>query len=94
MTLGVDELIAAILRLPRDDRARVLAALQAADTRAANAVRESAATYQVEPPEESMTLVTVPLPDHLAEQARDAGLLAGESLERMIRRALEGADCV
>jgi hypothetical protein len=50
MSIGVDELIAAILRLPRDDLARVLAALQAADPRAANAVRESAATYQIERP--------------------------------------------
>ena len=35
-----------------------------------------------------MTLVTVPLPDDLTEQARDAGLLAGKTLERLIRRAL------
>jgi hypothetical protein len=75
MTMGVDELIAAILRLPRDDLARVLEALRAAEARAANAVRESAATYQIEYPEESMTRVTVPLPHDLAEQARDAGLL-------------------
>jgi hypothetical protein len=60
MSIGVDELIAAILRLPRDDLARVLAALQAADPRAANAVRESAATYQIERPGEAMTLVTMP----------------------------------
>ena len=89
MTMGVEELIAAILRLPREDLARVLAALQAADTRAANAVRESAATYQIERPGESMTLVTMPLPDDLAEQARNAGLLAGKSLEQLIRKALE-----
>jgi hypothetical protein len=88
MTMGVDELIAAILRLPRDDLARVLEALRAAEARAANAVRESAATYQIEHPEESMTRVTVPLPHDLAEQARDAGLL-GKPLENILRKALE-----
>lgn len=87
--MGVDELLAAILRLPRDDLDRLLAALRAADIRAANAVRESAPTYNTERPGESMTLVTVPLPDDLTEQARDAGLLAGKSLEQIIRRALE-----
>lgn len=89
MPMGVDELIAAILRLPRDDLDRLLAALRAADMRAVNAVRESAATYNTERPGESMTLVTVPLPDDLTEQARDAGLLAGKTLEQIIRRALE-----
>jgi hypothetical protein len=89
MPLGVDELLAAILRLPRDDLDRLLAALRTADTRAADAVRESAATYQTERPGEPMTLVTVPLPDDLTEQARDAGLLTGKTLEGLIRRALE-----
>lgn len=87
--MGVDELLAAILRLPRDDLERLLEALRAADTRAANAVRESAAIYKTEPSGEAMTLVTVPLPDDLTEQARDAGLLAGKSLEQLIRKALE-----
>ena len=86
--MGVDELLAAIMRLPRDDLDRLLAALRGADPRAADAVRESAAAYKIDRPGESMTLVTVPLPDDLTEQARDAGLLAGKSLERMIRKAL------
>lgn len=92
MTMGVDELIAAILRLPRDDLARVLEALRAAEMRAANAVRESAAAYNTEPPGEPMTLVTVPLPDDLAEQARNAGLLAGKTLEEFLRKALAEHD--
>jgi hypothetical protein len=94
MTMGVDELIAAILRLPRDDLARVLEALRAAEARAANAVRESAAAYNTEPQEEPMTLVTVPLPDDLAEQARNAGLLAGKTFEEILRRALEKHEAV
>lgn len=90
MTITVDELIAAILRLPREDRERVLEAMRAADTRAANAVRESAATYyQTKRAGESMTLVTMPLPDELAEQAKAAGLLAGKTLEQILRKALE-----
>lgn len=87
--MGVDELLAAILRLPRDDLERLLEALRAADTHAANAVRESAAIYKTEPSGEAMTLVTIPLPDDLAEQARDAGLLAAKSLGEIIRGALE-----
>ena len=87
--MGVDKLIAAILRLPRADRERLLAALHTADTSAANAVREAAATYQTKQPGESMTLVTMPLPDDLAQKARSAGLLAGRPLEQMIRKALE-----
>lgn len=88
--MGVDELIAALLRLPRDDLARVLEALRAADTRAANAVRDgAAASYNAEPLGESMTLVTMPLPDDLAEQARNAGLLSGKPLEEILKRALE-----
>lgn len=87
--MGVDELLAAILRLARADLERLLEALRAADTRAANAVRESAAIYNTERPGEAMTLVTVPLPDDLTERARDAGLLAGKSLEQLIRKALE-----
>jgi hypothetical protein len=89
MTMGVDELLAAILRLPRDDLDRLLEALRSAHTGAANAVRDSAATYQTQSPGEPMTLVTVPLPDDLAEQARNAGLLAGKTLEEILRRALE-----
>lgn len=87
--MSVDEIIVAILRLPPDDLARLRRALDAVNDTAANAVRDSAATYQTERPGEPMTLVTVPLPDDLAERARDAGLLAGGSLERIIRRALE-----
>lgn len=87
--MSFDELVAAIARLPRADRSRLIEALRSAHTGAANAVRDGAATYQTERPGESMTLVTVPLPDDLAERARDAGLLGGESLERMIRRALD-----
>jgi hypothetical protein len=86
--MGIDELIAAILRLPRADRDRLLEALRAAHTGAPNAVRECAATYQTEPAGEPMTLVTMPLPDDLAEQARNAGLLAGKTLEQIIRKAL------
>jgi len=86
--MGVDKLIAAILRLPRADRDRLLEALHSADTRAANAVHEAAATYQTKRPGESVTLVTVPLPEDLAEQARNAGLLAGKPFEQMLRKAL------
>lgn len=86
--MGVDKLIAAITRLPRADRERLLEALRSTDIRAADAVREAAATYQIKRPGESMTLVTVPLPDDLAEQARNAGLLAGKPIEEMLRRAL------
>jgi len=89
MSMGVDELISAILRLPRADRARILDALRSADIGAANAVRDGAATYQIQRSEESMTLITLPLPDDLADRARDAGLLASKSLEEILRRALE-----
>ena len=92
MTMGVDKLITAITRLPRADRERLLEALRSTDVRAADAVRDAAATYQTKRPGESMTLVTVPLPDDLAEQARNAGLLAGKPLETMLRRALEEHD--
>ena len=88
MGMGVDKLIAAILRLPRADLDRLLEAVRAADTRAANAVRDSGATYKTEHPGEPMTRVTVPLPHDLAEQARDAGLL-GKPLESILRKALK-----
>lgn len=88
MNMKFDELLAAIQRLPREDIARLIEALRSAPTGAAYAVRESAATYQIEPHGEPMTLVTMALPDELAEQARRAGLLAGKSVEEIIRRAL------
>ena len=90
--MSFDELVAAILRLPPEDLARLRHALNAAHASTVNAVHDGAATYQSEPPGESMTLVTVPLADDLAERARSAGLLAGKPLEEVLRRALEEHD--
>jgi hypothetical protein len=89
MATTLDDLITAIMRLPPEDLARLRRALNCAHDTTANAVRDGAATYQTEAQGESMTQLTVALPDDLAERARNAGLLAGKSLEEIIRRALE-----
>lgn len=85
MATKLDDLLAEALRLPPADRERLLELLEAAQVAEANVVRDGGATYQSDP----MTLVTVALPDDLAEQAKNAGLLAEKSLEEMIRRALQ-----
>jgi hypothetical protein len=89
MVMSIDELIAAILRLPPEDLARVHRALNSVHAAATNAVRDGAATHQGEPRGASMTYVTVVLPDDLAEQARNTGLLASKSLEDILRRELQ-----
>lgn len=85
MATKLDDLLAEALRLSPQDRERLLAILKAAQIAEADAVRDGGTTYQGD----FMTLVTVTLPDDLAEQAGNAGLLAGKSLEEMIRRALQ-----
>lgn len=88
MATKLDDLLAEALRLPPADRERLLELLQAAQVAEANAVRDGGATYQSNP----MTLVTVALPDDLAKQAQDAGLLAGRALEEILRRELQAQD--
>jgi hypothetical protein len=86
MATKLDDLLAEALRLPLQDRQRLFDLLKAAQIAEANAVRDGGAPpYQ----SRSMTLVTVALPDDLAKQAQDAGLLAGNALEEMLRRALQ-----
>jgi post-segregation antitoxin (ccd killing protein) len=88
MATKLDDLLAEALRLPPTDRKRLLELLEAVQVAEANAVRDGGATYQSDP----MTLVTVALPDDLAQQAQDAGLLAGRALEEMLRRELQAQD--
>lgn len=88
MATKLDDLLAEALRLPPADRERLLELVEAARVTEANAVRDGGATYQSDP----MTIVTVALPDDLAKQAQDAGLLAGRALEEMLRRELQAQD--
>jgi hypothetical protein len=88
MATKLDDLLAEALRLPPTDRERLLELLKAVQVAEATAVRDGGATYQSAP----MTLVTVALPDDLAKQAQDAGLLAGRALEEMLRRELQAQD--
>lgn len=77
------DLVIEILRLPREDREWLMDALEKARANETSGVRDNAARYN------AMTLVTVALPDELAKQAEEAGLLAGRALEQMLRHALQ-----
>lgn len=83
MTAKLDDLLTEILRLPLWERQLLLERLESAE---AQSVRDGdGAAYQGE----IMRFVTVALPDDLAKQAQDAGLLGGRTLEGILRRALQ-----
>ena len=88
MAAKLDDLLAEILHLPRWERQQLLSRLEAAESLM---VRDDDATYQ----SDLMRFVTVALPEDLAKQAQDAGLLGNKTLEGILRRALqshEGSD--
>lgn len=80
----LDDLLAKILNLPVQDRERWFAALQELGISAVSAARGPAESDE----RKSMTLVTVALPDDLAQLAEDAGLLAESPMEDLLRHAL------
>jgi hypothetical protein len=96
MAMKFEDLLVEALRLPAEERQRLTELL-----RAKQGVAEEHPTYSVQDDTtfsaasdhpttqlDTMTHVTVVLPDDLAKQAKDAGLLAGKAMEKMIRRAL------
>ncbi|HWK52181.1 MAG TPA: hypothetical protein VNR40_19940 [Steroidobacter sp.] len=82
MAAKLDDLLIEILHLPSWERRQLLEWLVATESRS---VRDGGATYQGN----SMRFVTVALPDDLARQAQDAGLLGNKTLEGILRRALQ-----
>lgn len=92
MDTKLKDLIARAMELSREDRKYLVERL--AENAAAYQVRDAGTPYSVSNdrlPREliGMTSVTVVLPDDLAQQALAAGLFTGNSLEELIRRALE-----
>jgi len=82
MTAKLDDLLIEIMRLPPKERRELLERLEAT---ASTGVRDGGgATYQSDP----MRFVTVALPDDLAKQAQDTGLLANKTIADILRRAL------
>ena len=82
MTAKLDDLLAEIMLLPAWERRRLLDQVKEAEPLM---VRDSGeGTYQTR-----MRFFTIALPDDLAKQAQDAGLLANKTLEGILRRALQ-----
>lgn len=81
-----DHLLAEVMRLSKQDRERFVSALKESW---ASTARMRAETRADNIESDCMTYVTVALPEDLAQQAQDAGLLTGSLLEELIRKALD-----
>jgi hypothetical protein len=90
MTSKLEELIAKAMELSAQER-RLLVELLAESSAVPDARAPPYGTDRNDLSAKliAMTSVTVVLPDELAKRAKDAGLLAGKSIEELIRRALQ-----
>jgi hypothetical protein len=85
MTAKPDDLLTEIMQLPSWERQELLKRLAAAEPLMVRDGGEG--IYQT-----SMRFVTVALPEDLAQRAQEAGLLGNETLEAILRRALQAHD--
>jgi hypothetical protein len=87
--MKLEDLIALVRALPAESKQRLLSVLS--DEVAPQQVRDAAPAYGSPglSRTDGMKAVTLVLPDELASEAQAAGLLAGENLETLIRKALQ-----
>jgi hypothetical protein len=94
MAMTFEDLVALVMALPAEDRhklARLLSGERSSIQQdAPSMVRDGeSGKYEVARKEtDAMTYVTVTLPEDLARQASEAGLLQGRAAEDVFRRAL------